>query len=360
MIKKVEIFLYNRLLERSFINDHEKYLFLISLAACIYAVTMHVFLLCFYLVLGILPLFTLYFTGFLIDILLFWLVRKRHYPLFGVLLSASVMVHTVLSAISIGINNLVIMYPLVTLMMQIIIPYARMRIRSVVIFILWVCMIALVFIDHNMVPIWDIGEANTVLAVFNIQLAFLAILIQLTIGNTIMNTIMKANHKELEKSKDQANMDSLTGLFNRRYATMFFERLSKEQDEQTWCVAMLDIDDFKLVNDTHGHQVGDGVLISLGNIIKTNLRKTDVIFRWGGEEFLILLKDVDVPIAFQTLDKLRRKIAEETLETHGKTIKITVTIGVCPLDAHNVEQSVHMSDLLMYKGKASGKNTVIM
>jgi diguanylate cyclase (GGDEF)-like protein len=84
------------------------------------------------------------------------------------------------------------------------------------------------------------------------------------------------------------------------------------------------------------------------------------VFRWGGEEFLILLKDIDVITAFNILDKLRGRLESKHLETHGKILNVTVTIGVSPLDIDNIEQSIEESDRLMYKGKASGKNIVVM
>ncbi|NLK89843.1 MAG: diguanylate cyclase [Clostridiaceae bacterium] len=360
MVKKLEIFLYSLLSRHLFTSDSKKHLLLISYAACVYATIMHLFLFFFYLAVGVLPLFFVSMFGLLIDVLLFWLVDKSRYFLFGILLSVTVIVHTMAAAVCIGSDSFIILYLLVTLMMQVIIPYASARVRVLMGAALWVCMIALIFISHHVEPSWDIGIANVTLTVFNVQLAFFGTAIQLTIGNIIWDTIARFNRMELRKARSEANTDPLTGLLNRRYADTFFEKLSTSQSEQTWCVAMLDIDDFKLVNDINGHRIGDGVLVSVSNIIKTNLRKTDVVFRWGGEEFLLLLKDVDVSAAFHTLNKLRGAIAAENLEIHDTFLKVTVTIGICPLDIRNVEKSIETSDRLMYKGKMRGKNTVVM
>jgi len=221
-------------------------------------------------------------------------------------------------------------------------------------------MFALVYMHFRMTPVWDIGDANIILSLFNVNLAVFGTVIQLTVGNAIWSTILKFNRLELEKSKSEANTDPLTGLFNRRFSESFFKRLSTSGSNRIWCVAMLDIDDFKLINDTNGHQIGDEILVLISSIIRKNLRKTDIVIRWGGEEFLLLLKDVDVTTAFRILDKLRGKFESESLEVHGKIFNVTVTIGVCPLDNQNAEQSVDTCDRLMYKGKASGKNIVIM
>lgn len=360
MKKKLEIILFRLLSRHSFTSDQEKSLYLISFAACTYAVSMNFFLTLFHLVVNVLPLFFISLAGFLINLLGFWLVERGRYLPVGLLISGTVIIHTLATAVCIGTKNLVIVYLLTTFVMQLIIPYASARVRALVIGMLWASMIALVFIGHCMTPLRDIGNAYGALAMFNIHLAFFGIGIQLTIGNTIWDAIIRFNHEALERSKSEANTDPLTGLFNRRYADVFFDKLSKGQLEQVWCVAMLDIDDFKLLNDAYGHLVGDDVLMYISDFIRTNLRRTDIVFRWGGEEFLILLKDAEVSSAFRILDKLRDKLASENIEAHGKILKVTVTIGVCSLDIYNVEKSIETCDRLMYKGKNSGKNVVVM
>lgn len=321
---------------------------------------MNLSLFLFHLFIGISPLVFLYLCNFLLNILLFWLVKKRRYIQFGILLSGLVIAETLISSICIGTEDFIILHLFVTLIMQIIIPYASIRIRTLIVFLLWSSMIALILINHHIMPIWDLGKSTTVLAFFNIHLALFGTITQLTIGNFIWDIIVKFNQKELEESKAEANTDPLTGLLNRRFANNFFEKLITGHLDQNWCVAMLDVDDFKQFNDVNGHQIGDDILIMVSRLIKTNLRKRDLVFRWGGEEFLILLQDVDIDIAFRVLDELRRIIESEAFEIHNTLFKITVTIGVCPLDIYNVGKSIDTSDRLMYKGKASGKNVVVM
>ena len=360
MKKKLEVILFRLLSRHSFVSDHEKSLYLILFAACTYAVSMNFILMLFHLVINVTPLFLISLTGFLSNMLGFWLVERGRYLPVGLLISGTVIIHALASAICIGTKNLVIVYLLTTLVMQFIIPYATFRIRTLVTAALWASMIALVFIGHHMTPLRDIGDAYGALAMFNIHLAFFGTGIQLTIGNTIWDAIIRFNHEALEKSKSEANTDPLTGLFNRRYADFFFNKLTAGQLEQVWCVAMLDIDDFKMLNDAYGHLIGDDVLMFISDFIRTNLRRTDLVFRWGGEEFLILLKDADVSNAFRILDKLRYKLASENIETHDIILNVTVTIGVCPLDIYNVEKSIDTCDRLMYEGKDLGKNIVVM
>jgi len=357
--KKLEEILYKHIPSQE-LSDDEKYLYLISIIACSFAMSMQLLLWVFYLFAGISPLVNIYFSGLLFLVLLVWLVLKHRYQLFGLLLSGIVIIETLVSAVFIGTNNFVIVYLFVALMMQMIIPYTSVRIRTFVVILLGISMYILVIINHNMIPTWNLGEANTTLAFFYINIAFFGTIIQLTVGNFIRDVIVKANRKKLEESKNEANTDPLTGLFNRRYANAFFKQLSINKVEQDWCVSMMDIDDFKVLNDTYGHKVGDEVLIFISDFIRKNLRKRDLVFRWGGEEFLILLKDVEVPIAFRILDKLRSRLELENIETHDKILNVTVTIGVCSLDIQHVEQSIDTSDQLMYKGKALGKNMVVM
>jgi diguanylate cyclase (GGDEF)-like protein len=360
MRKKLETFLFTRLSRHAITNDHEKYLYLISFVACTYAISMHFFVLLFHFIIKIWSLFIVYLISILIDLVLFWLVEHGRYLPFGLLLSGTIIVNTLVSALCIGTKNLVIVYLLVTLMMQMIIPYGGARVRALVIGALWVSMVALILVNVHLTPLYDIGHANSALAMFNIHLVFFGTIIQLTIGNTIWDAILKFNRAELEKSKDEANTDPLTGLFNRRYAGTFFDMLTAGKLEQVWCVAMLDIDDFKFLNDAHGHLVGDDVLMFISDFLRSSLRRTDLLFRWGGEEFLILLKDADISAAFRILDNIRAKLASENIETHAETVNVTVTIGVCPLDIDDIEQSIDRCDRLMYVGKELGKNRVVM
>lgn len=360
MKKKLESIVYGRLARSLPESDDEKYLYLISLAACSYAVAMHLFLMGFNLTVKVLPLFFFCLGGLMVDLYFFRLIQRRHYLLFGLLLSVSVIVHTIVSTIYIGSDNLIIVYLLITIIMQVIIPYARAQIRAVAVFVLWAGMVALILIGHHIEPIYDIGkDGNTILSLFNINLAFFGILIQLTIGNSVRIAIAKINQEALLKSRHEANTDPLTGLFNRRYAEDVFKRLSCGQLDEHWCVAILDIDDFKVFNDTYGHRVGDSALVWLSNTLTESLRRTDFVFRWGGEEFLILLKDVEIATAFYLMEKLRAKLERETLGLIDKTANITVTIGVAPLDVDNIEKSIEASDRLLYQGKNSGKNRVV-
>jgi diguanylate cyclase (GGDEF)-like protein len=159
-----------------------------------------------------------------------------------------------------------------------------------------------------------------------------------------------------------ATTDSLTGLYTRRY---FFERLNEELSRSRsrdfkLSFIMIDIDDFKKCNDTHGHLVGDVVLKEVSRIIKENVREIDLVARYGGEEFSVMLPETDKKGSMLVAERIRKKIEESTFRAYDETLKITVSAGVAvyPHDASGTEELVERSDKALYAAKSSGKNIV--
>lgn len=160
-----------------------------------------------------------------------------------------------------------------------------------------------------------------------------------------------------------ATTDSLTGLTNRR---VFMEELTKEtarssRYHRNFSLLMVDIDHFKWVNDTHGHQSGDAVLRSMGGILKDQLRVVDLVARYGGEEFAILLPETDTSGVKLVGDRLRRAIAQTPfLLPDGKEIGLTVSIGIAsfPLCARIPSELIKRADQALYVSKEAGRNQV--
>lgn len=159
--------------------------------------------------------------------------------------------------------------------------------------------------------------------------------------------------------------DDLTQLHNRRYLSTILKRefhRSKRHHLQLSCL-MVDLDHFKKVNDIHGHDFGDVVLQQFAKILKNSIRDTDFIFRFGGEEFLLLLPQTDTAGACQTAEKIRKKTAEKTFESEQTSTGITVSIGVASVLEHNPEQSHHLTtyaDQALYEAKRLGRNQVVI
>jgi diguanylate cyclase (GGDEF)-like protein len=173
------------------------------------------------------------------------------------------------------------------------------------------------------------------------------------------NEALVQTKQQMLEAIDDANTDPLTGLFNRRYADLFFSEIHNVNDDSNYFISILDLDDFKRVNDTYGHQCGDQVLVYVSHFIRSRLRKSDIVFRWGGEEFLIILKHVDASTAYTIFEKLRLALSQSPIETNEVTLHVTVTIGFGKLDINDVSSSIKACDDYLYAGKKKGKNIVI-
>uniref|UniRef100_UPI004047F794 diguanylate cyclase n=3 Tax=Aliarcobacter sp. TaxID=2321116 RepID=UPI004047F794 len=160
--------------------------------------------------------------------------------------------------------------------------------------------------------------------------------------------------------------DSMTKLYNRRYfeetANNYFE-LAK-RNESVVSLLMLDVDNFKHVNDTYGHKVGDIVLIELSNLLQNLTRKSDIVCRFGGEEFIILLSQTNIDTANIIAEKIRANIENHAIKLDKLNhLNITVSIGVSQVNIltdKNIEDCIKRSDDALYKAKNSGKNKVIL
>jgi len=156
----------------------------------------------------------------------------------------------------------------------------------------------------------------------------------------------------------QATTDPLTNLFNRRYITDVIqdEVLRASRHHNPFCVVLMDIDHFKAVNDTHGHDTGDMVLKSVSRVIEAKLREVDVLARWGGEEFLILLRDTDLAGANLAAEKIR--LALQTGED-GAALIVTGSFGIAQAHKNEtVRELVHRADKALYAAKSAGRNQV--
>lgn len=156
--------------------------------------------------------------------------------------------------------------------------------------------------------------------------------------------------------------DSLTALYTRRY---FFERLNEELNRSKkhgfkFAFLMIDIDDFKICNDTHGHLVGDVILKDISRVIKENIREIDLVARYGGEEFSLILPETDRHGAFFVAERIRKKIEENVFKAYDEKLKVTISTGIAvyPEDAADIENIIEKADKALYVAKSSGKNIV--
>lgn len=174
--------------------------------------------------------------------------------------------------------------------------------------------------------------------------------------------IKMVNH-ELEVAIKEATVDPLTQAFNRKALNEDLNSIIAAGDDKALnlILLMLDVDNFKGVNDCYGHITGDKVLQYLVKLIKTVVRTTDKIYRFGGEEFLIVLNRCQIDTALAISEKVRSAIAHNKLISNGETIQLTVSIGVA---VHQVGDTldvmVECADKALYKAKGCGKNKVVL
>jgi len=168
-----------------------------------------------------------------------------------------------------------------------------------------------------------------------------------------------------EQLKSQANYDQLTHLSNRYFLMQFlsthFDKFRRDHD--VFSVLLLDIDHFKAVNDTYGHGDGDKVLFQVSEILRSAFRSSDVLSRYGGEEFLIVLLSTDVQIAQVIAERVRRTIQETKFRISDNIIiNITVSIGVSQAEASDerFEAIIKRSDDALYMAKNNGRNQVMI
>jgi len=179
---------------------------------------------------------------------------------------------------------------------------------------------------------------------------------------------MKKLIEDLNKTKEELRefsiKDSLTGLYNRRYFSSISENTLNMAIREKYDIytIMIDIDNFKSINDIYGHSVGDEIIINLSNILKKSTRKVDSVCRWGGEEFLILLVDTNTIGAYNLLEKIRVEVEESYIKiADGRLLNCTISIGISKINSNDidaVDTSIINADKALYSSKHNGKNKI--
>lgn len=174
---------------------------------------------------------------------------------------------------------------------------------------------------------------------------------------------IKELEAKLQHMSELVREDQLTGTLNRRGLDDVFERESARADRRNTplCVALLDLDNFKRLNDTYGHLAGDNALRHLAKVVKATLRSMDVIARFGGEEFLIILPETSIEAAELTMTRLQRELTKHFFMHDNEKLLITFSAGVA-LRLPNEDQTSMLArvDRAMYKAKQTGKNRVVV
>ncbi len=172
---------------------------------------------------------------------------------------------------------------------------------------------------------------------------------------------LKEQAAQVEKHAEAARTDALTGLANRR---AFDEEMSRRLERweklgETFSIVMFDVDHFKRFNDTYGHQAGDAVLRMMGELLRNTARKGDLVVRYGGEEFAMILSRTPVAEAKHCAERARRHIAERAFHCDGQELRVTASLGVAQIfQGETVPQLIDRADAALYASKAAGRDCV--
>ena len=168
----------------------------------------------------------------------------------------------------------------------------------------------------------------------------------------------------MEKLRDTSLRDGMTGLYNRRFLEEFIDKVMSQviRESETYSVLMLDVDFFKMVNDTYGHDVGDKVITEIGVLLKDSIRESDLAIRYGGEEFVIMLHNADDSGTMKIAKKIHSKFAQLVFDVGGgETIQKTMSIGIAnfPTDGDTIWKCIKYADTALYVAKTTGRNKIV-
>ncbi len=166
---------------------------------------------------------------------------------------------------------------------------------------------------------------------------------------------------KLEETEAKALVDSLTNVLNRNAYNMKITQMIREfgQSKEYFCLLVLDIDHFKKFNDTYGHKAGDRVLRSVAASVQDSLRASDLVFRYGGEEFVVILNGIQEDVAFKLAEKIRKGVEREYFVDKDQKLKVTISLGVaCVKEGESEVELFERADKAMYVAKRKGRNQV--
>ena len=193
------------------------------------------------------------------------------------------------------------------------------------------------------------------------NLGLITLVFMLYVNISSQDFIKASRQKRIDEASQEVVLDALTGLGNRRMLEQHRTELEQTVSEEfPLCVAIIDIDYFKNINDTYGHLAGDKVLVFIARKMIDSFRKGDLVIRWGGEEFLIFLRRTGVKDAAVLMENFRRSVQGAPVNADGVLIPLHVTIGVKEHRPDTrLDDTIRRSDELMYQGKMRGRNCVV-
>jgi diguanylate cyclase (GGDEF)-like protein len=188
--------------------------------------------------------------------------------------------------------------------------------------------------------------------------------IQLLENNKInLNENVSELKYKFEKTLEKVDRDHLTGVYNRRYIDQQKSTINDDYgDNNEYSVLIMDIDNFKGINDTYGHQIGDDILVEIASIMKLNARESEMLGRYGGDEFIMFLPGVNSEEAFIVADRIRNEIMCQIIRIEEKKIQCTISVGIANTtekEFNSIDDIIRRADNRLYLAKKRGRNNVV-
>lgn len=177
------------------------------------------------------------------------------------------------------------------------------------------------------------------------------------------NSRRLAEAQELDRLKQLALVDTVTEIRNRHFMDMSLQTILKEVNRYSWPMGLLfvDIDRFKRINDSYGHEAGDQLLRAVAQTLVQSVRAFDIVGRWGGEEFVLIIRNITEKNLAKLAEKIRALVGKSFVTLSASQVGVTVSIGATTLTAEDtVESAIGRADGLMYRSKAAGRNRVTL
>lgn len=269
-------------------------------------------------------------------------------------------------------NSFIILIPSVTILIYLLFITGAISQQDSLVSLVWVPVYPFIYFyltNHKTGLFWSVVSLLTYVTGFLIHpylfdtvriplSAFIQTLSAYIFVSTLAYFYELVRHRQEIHLQLQANIDYLTNIYNRRGLRQHldFEINKTERYGTRLSFVLIDIDNFKSVNDTYGHKAGDILLQEMSRLTQDSIRKTDIVARWGGEEFAILLPEADITQAQQLAEKLRCIVASHEFETIGS---LTISLGVTQYNqTEDLDNLLHRADTALYLAKERGKNCV--
>lgn len=287
-------------------------------------------------------------------VLAYQLLRKRYNKLAVAVVWFEVLAHASMGVVMLGWESGA--HTFILLFVPFTVASTQLRYALLPVAALWFYYLGLYLLTQLWLPPLQPVSITATIAIHAVSLGIVIAMLGY-LAHLYLSTI----HSAQQRLRDLAITDPLTGLSNRRYileaAHNEAARMLGESDSLSFVLA--DLDHFKSINDIHGHEAGDRVLVAVSEVFRSCVRGNDLVARWGGEEFLLMLTDAPALEAREIAERIRRHIDSLTIQLGDCSLGITLTMGLsvhCP--GETVSETISRADLALYRGKQAGRNRV--